>query len=229
MLSIIIPTYNEEEGIAKTICGIPKEIRNQSELIVVDVSTDMTPVIAEELGAKVLRPKRKGKGFQMRHAAERSKGDILVFMDGDGTDPGTYIPKLIKKLESANLVLASRVGAIDDDQAAKKIFQAYSMIAYPIAHTLHLDVSDPLAGMRAIRRKDWDALQLKANDFEIEIEMNISAVKKGFKISDIKIPSVRRAGGVTSSKFLRSPKMWVKVAKMLVDYAKDERLQAQTK
>src|SRR3989344_3319856 len=108
MLSIIISTFNEEEGIAKTICSIPEEIRKTSEVIVVDVSDDFTPIIAKALGAAVLKEARKGKGWQMRQAVKKSKGDILIFMDGDGTDPGQYIPKLLKKLEKANLVLGCR-------------------------------------------------------------------------------------------------------------------------
>jgi len=76
MLSIIIPTLNEEEGIAKVICSIPEKIRRQSEVIVVDVSTDSTPIIAERLGAKVIREKRKGKGRQMRRGVKESTGEI---------------------------------------------------------------------------------------------------------------------------------------------------------
>ena len=52
MISIIIPTLNEEEGIAKALCSIPEEVRKKSEIVVVDISTDLTPVIAERLGAK---------------------------------------------------------------------------------------------------------------------------------------------------------------------------------
>ena len=59
MISIIIPTLNEEEGIAKVLCSIPEEIRQKAEIIVVDISTDYTPVIAQRLGAKVVKAKEK--------------------------------------------------------------------------------------------------------------------------------------------------------------------------
>jgi glycosyltransferase involved in cell wall biosynthesis len=108
MLSIIIPTYNEEQGIAKTICSIPKSIRNKSEVLVIDISDDMTPVIAKELGAKVIKTVKKGKGWQMREAAKKAKGDTLIFMDGDGTDPGQYIPQMLLRLKKADLVLGCR-------------------------------------------------------------------------------------------------------------------------
>src|SRR5947207_215170 len=104
-ISIIIPTLNEEEGIAKVICSIPQEIRKISEVLVVDASDDLTTVIAQNLGVRVLKSTRRGKGWQMRHGVEESKGEILIFLDGDGTDPADYIPRLLKKLEKADLVL----------------------------------------------------------------------------------------------------------------------------
>lgn len=88
--SIIIATLNEEKGIAKVINSIPKEIRSQSEIIVPDVSTDSTPEIAEKLGARVIRMKEKGKGRQMREAVRQSRGEILIFMDGDHRPGGIY-------------------------------------------------------------------------------------------------------------------------------------------
>lgn len=220
MISIIIPTLNEEKGIAKTIRSIPEKIRSNAELIVVDVSSDETPRIARELGATVLRPKRRGKGYQMRYAVKRSKGDILIFLDGDGTDPGVFIPALLRKLANADLVLGCRsLEKIEgENPKMRKIFQIYRIIASPISYTLQLNISDPLAGFRAIRRKDWDILSLKSNDFDIETEMNIQAVRHRFTIAEVKIPNLERCGGFQSSKFLKSPKMWLKIFKMLLDY-----------
>ncbi len=63
--SIIITTKNEECGIAKVLCEIPEEIEKESEIIVVDSSTDLTPVIAKRLGAKVIvESKNREKGGQ---------------------------------------------------------------------------------------------------------------------------------------------------------------------
>lgn len=220
MLSIIIPTLNEEEGIAKTICSIPEEIRKTSEVIVVDVSDDFTPIIAKALGATVLKEERKGKGLQMRQAVLQSKGDILVFMDGDGTDPGQYIPKLLKKLEKADLVLGCRSSKKfpGEDQKMHQFFTLWNIISYPTTQMFGLKVSDPLAGFRAIRRDNWDKLDLQSNDFTIETEMNIKAIRENFIIEQVLIPSLKRCGGLSNSKFGKSPKMWFKIYKMILDY-----------
>jgi len=220
MLSIIIPTLNEEEGIAKTICSIPEKIARNSEILVIDVSNDKTPIIAEKLGAKVIKSQRKGKGWQMRYGVKKSKGDILVFMDGDGTDPGEYIPKLLAKLKNSNIVLGCR--------SAEKMEQDYSMmrgffklyqISFPLIFFLfNFKVSDPLAGFRAIRRKDWDRLDLKSDAFEIETEMDIKAMKNNFRVEEVKIPNLKRCGGISKSKFASNPKMWFKISKLLLEY-----------
>ncbi|OGZ65421.1 MAG: hypothetical protein A3C50_03720 [Candidatus Staskawiczbacteria bacterium RIFCSPHIGHO2_02_FULL_43_16] len=220
MISIIIPTLNEEEGVARTINSIPASIKKDAQVLVVDVSTDKTPTIATSLGAQVIRADRKGKGYQMRLAVKKSKGDILVFMDGDGTHPGSYIPKMLDALEDADLVLGCHnlLKIEGESEKMRNIFRIYSFIALPISKVLNLNVSDPLAGFRAIRRRDWDRLQLKSNDFDIETEMNINAVKNNFRIAEVSIPNLERSGGAQSSKFLKSPKMWVKIFQMLLDY-----------
>jgi glycosyltransferase involved in cell wall biosynthesis len=228
MLSIIIPTLNEEEGIGKVICLIPEEIKKQSEIIVVDVSTDCTPIIAEKLGARVIRVEKKGKGRQMRQAVENSRGETLIFLDGDGTDPPQYIPKLIEKLETANIVLGCRSMKRfkSDDRMMRSFFIFYRFYMWPIFRLINLNVSDPLAGFRAIRRKDWDELDLKSDYFEIETEMNIKAMKKGFVIKEVAIPNLKRGGGLNSSKLIADPKMWLRIIQTSLKYFNDEKIKS---
>jgi dolichol-phosphate mannosyltransferase len=232
MLSIIIPTLNEEEGIAKVLCSIPEEIREKSEIIVVDVSTDYTSVIAERLGAKVIKVKEKGKGRQMRIAVEQSRGDILVFLDGDGTDPPEYIPQLLKELETADLVLGCRGIHFSeaDDPAFRRFFKFYGAFIRPVFRLIDFNIKgDPLAGFRAIRRKDWDRMKLESNFFEIETEMNIKAMKLGFVIKEVATPHLKRAGGLRKSKLTFHPEMYLKIAEVLLKHFKDETIRVKIK
>ncbi len=230
MLSIIISTLNEQEGIANVICSIPEKIRRRSEVIVVDASTDNTSIIAKRLGAKVIK-ERKGKGRQMRRGVKESTGEILIFLDGDGTDPPQYIPKLIKKLETANLVLGCRSmkNFRNDDKMMRNFFKLYSLYMWPIFRLINFKASDPLAGFRAIRRKDWDKLDLKSDYFEIETEMDIKAIKKGFVIKEVAIPNLKRGGGLNNSKLISNPKMWLRIIKVALKYFKDEELKLKLK
>lgn len=223
-ISIIIPTRNEEEGIAKVLCSIPEKIRKKAEIIVVDSSNDMTPIIAKRLGAKVLRVKKIGKGYAMKLGAKIAKGDILIFLDGDGTDPPEYIPKLLKKLEKYDLVLASRDSKKKrSDKKCKVLFAPYIKIVNSFFRLLGFRVKgDPLAGFRAIRKSTWNMLNLKSNDFLIETEMNLKAVEHNLKIGEVLIPILPRCGGILKSKFIRNPRQWIKILNYGINYAKDK-------
>lgn len=229
--SIIIPTKDEEESIAKVICSIPKEIEKEAEIIVVDTSRDLTPVIAKRLGAKVVRVKKKGKGRAMRKGVEKSKGEILIFLDGDGTDPAEYIPKLLKKLRNANLVLGCRSlkNFKNEDPIMREVFRIYATFVRPLFKIAGLDVSDPLAGFRAIRRSDWEKLNLKSNGFEIETEMNMKALNCNFVIKEVHIPNLKRGGGLCKSKFIKNFRDWIKIIKIVIKYAKDKKVKKELK
>jgi len=228
--SIIIPTKNEEEGIAKVLCSIPKEVKRNSEIIVSDSSDDLTPVIAKNLGARVIRVKR-GKGRAMRTAARKSRGKILIFLDGDGTDPPQYIPKLLKKLEESDLVLGCRSGRAfkEDDLMMRNFFKIYCTVMKSFSKSVGFNVSDPLAGFRAIRKKDWDRLKLKSNGLDIETEMDIKALKEGFKVKEVLIPHFTRAGGLLKSKVVFHPKIWAQMMNVFLKYITDEKIKTKLK
>jgi len=232
MLSIIIPTLNEEEGIAKVICSIPEEIRKKSEIIVVDVSTDCTPIIAERLGAKVIKMDKRGKGRQMREAAAKSKGGVLIFLDGDGTDPPQYIPKLLEELKEADLVLGCRSMKEfeTDDKGMRMVFKIYGFFIKPIFQLIGFDAPDPLAGFRAIRRKSWEKLNLESDDFKIETEMNIKAMRNGFVVKNVAIPHLKRCGGgLKASKLTHNPEQWFEISKLFLKYFREEKLKSKIK
>jgi len=230
-LSIIIPTLNEEEGIAKVICSIPEKIRKQSEIIVVDASNDYTPIIAERLGARVIKVKEKGKGRQMRIGVKKSKGEILIFLDGDGTHPPQYIPKLLKKLETADLVLGCRSMKEfkENNKGIRKIFEIYGFFITRLFHLIDFESAEPLAGFRVIRRKDWQKLDLKTSDFKIETEMNIKAMKNKFVVKEVTIPYLKRCGGLRTSKLAFNPPQYLEISRIFLQYFKDEKLKAKIK
>ena len=91
-ISVVIPTLNEE----MTVGGIIKGCRpHADEIIVVDGhSCDRTRQVAGALGAKVIRDHKKGKGEALRHSIDYVTGDIIVFIDADGSHNPDDIPRL---------------------------------------------------------------------------------------------------------------------------------------
>ena len=113
-ISIVLPAHNEENGIKQTISSLPiKSLlkkRYKVEIVVVDNnSTDNTVTVAKSLGAKVLSEKKQGYGYAYKLGFKKAKGDFIICMDSDGTYPGASIPKIVKLLETHDIVIANRL------------------------------------------------------------------------------------------------------------------------
>jgi len=103
MISIIIPTFNEEENIAETIDQVRKRDPGHYaiEIIVSDGhSTDRTREIAAKAGATVVVSQKKGRSAQMNFGASKAKEEILYFLHADSIPPegfSNYILDAVKK------------------------------------------------------------------------------------------------------------------------------------
>ena len=103
MISIIIPVFNEEKTIEKTLKHISK-LKGDFETIVVDGnSTDNTVKIIKRHKAKLFKSK-KGRAFQMNTGAKKAKGDILLFLHADTKLPKNTYKETTKTLNSKNIV-----------------------------------------------------------------------------------------------------------------------------
>lgn len=92
MISIIIPTYNEAEGIGGLVTYLRETAGHSCEIIVTDGgSSDHTGELAGAAGATVLRSPRKGRGAQMNAGAAAAKGNILYFLHADSFPPAGFI------------------------------------------------------------------------------------------------------------------------------------------
>lgn len=215
-VSIIIPTLNEEKGIKDTIQEIPDSIKAYSEIIVVDgLSEDNTTLEAEKASAKILLEKKKGKGTAMRSGANYARGEFLIFMDGDGTYPSDAIPQFVELLEEYDLVIGNIIPFLKT-MKGKQIEQLYVYFSTKLTNLLFsifgIALEDPLDGMRAIRKTDFERLNLASDGFEIEAEMNIKAFNHDFKITQLPITYLKRKG---KSKFVFDLGSQLRIVKML--------------
>ena len=134
-LSIVIPAYNEERGIADIIfrvLGVKDDLAKTGvgleELLVVDdASRDRTAQIAEDIARenpllRVIRhSKNRGYGGALKTGFSQANGDLVGFLDADGTYPPEYFPHLCQKaMEGADLVVGSRMAGADSQNASNQ-------------------------------------------------------------------------------------------------------------
>src|SRR5581483_6805461 len=106
---VIVPVFNEESAIGQVVAGISREIA--AEIIVVDGgSSDRTAEAAREAGARVIVERRRGYGRACATGAQAARAEILAFLDGDGADDPSALPKLLGPIlqGQAQLVLGAR-------------------------------------------------------------------------------------------------------------------------
>ena len=95
-LSVVIPCYNEEDGVREVIGRMPKSV---DEIVVVDNNcTDRTAAVATSLGARVVAEKVPGYGAAYKTGLAAATGDVIITMDGDGTYPPEEIDRLVDEL-----------------------------------------------------------------------------------------------------------------------------------
>ncbi|WP_048148979.1 glycosyltransferase family 2 protein [Methanolacinia paynteri] len=192
-ISVILPALNEELTIADCIEEIKTvlyENNISAEIIVSSSSTDRTDEIAENLGAKVIRPEKKGYGNAYLFAFKEASGEIVVILDADGTYDIKKIPAFIKEIESgSDFVMGSRLRGNIMKGAMPALHQYIGnpFLTWMLNKVFKTNISDAHCGMRAIKKEALDSLNLKTPGMEFASEMIIEAARKKLKISEVPI------------------------------------------
>ncbi len=132
-LSIIIPTLEEEEYIGPLLDQINNQEYTDYEVVVSDSgSSDKTPKIAEEKGAKVVNGPKDGPGRARNLGAEEAEGEYLLFLDADiRLADNEVLGDVVSHMERDNIVAgASTWGTFDGNLRAKLMFDLGSGLLY---------------------------------------------------------------------------------------------------
>jgi len=198
-ITVVIPTKNEEKTIEEII---NKCKTHADEVIVVDGhSEDNTRAIAQAQGVRVVLDHGKGKGDGVRVGIQEAGGDIVVFIDADGSHSPDDIPKLVKPIleGKADLVIGSRgTGGSDElhgDVEGLLRFIGSDIILIGINKRWNVCLTDCQNGFRAIKTKVARQLNLKENIPTIEQEMTMKCLKKGFRIGEVPTHEYKRRYG----------------------------------
>ena len=193
-VSLIIPALNEADCLGSLLAEVPAGLIDQ--VIVVDNgSTDRTAEVAQEAGAFVVHEPRRGYGFACAAGTAVAEGEVLVFLDGDGSFvPGELI-KLLKPLarREADLVLGSRMRA---NGVAMPSHQRFGnlLFAWLLRQRFGLPLTD-LGPYRAIRRELLSKLNMQEHTYGWPLEMIIKTARHGKPIVEVPVTYRPRLAG----------------------------------
>lgn len=185
VVSVIIPTLNEQHGIEKTLRSIPNselitKLGYELEVIVVDgESDDSTVDIATRMGAKVIAERRRGYGRALKTGFAAANGQILVTIDADNTYPTGSIPEYVEELERGNydFITINRFSGMEQGvmsftrRIGNKILTLLTELMYSI------DLKDSQSGMWIMKKDFVSSIQLDSDGMSLSEEIKIIAFK----------------------------------------------------
>lgn len=193
-VTVVVPTLNEENGIG----GVVESFRKLGfEVLVIDGnSKDRTREIAKEKGATVVFQSGKGKGNAIADAFQLVNSEIIVLVDGDGSYSAEDIWKLLEPIKNgvAEHVIGNRFARYEKGAFTKlnlignKFLNLFFQFAYGV------DLKDILSGYRAIKRDVYKSIEIRKTGFEVEAEITVETLAKGFRIVEVPINYRRREG-----------------------------------
>ena len=223
LVSIIIPTLNEQAGIERTIRSIPQSAIKETtgsdvEIIVVDGrSTDSTREIATTLGANVILEERKGYGRACKAGFAAAKGDILVTIDADNTYPTECIPDYVQQLQGGGLdfITVNRFPLMEREAMSLTRRVGNNILTSVLRLLYSVNIQDSQSGMWIMKREFVSKIRLFSDDMSMSEEIKIVAFKF-FKSKEINGRYSARRGSAKLKVFEDG----FKNLKYLIDYRK---------
>lgn len=174
-ISVVIPCYNEEQGIRVTLADMPDLV---DEVIVVDNNcTDRTAEVAAAMGAKVVAETKPGYGAAYKAGFRAASGDIIVTMDGDGTYPRSFIPILVEVLvdEELDFITCDRTGHKSEEANSFLRVLGNFILNVAVFALYFVWLKDSQSGMWVFRREILPKLVLTSDGMSFSEELKVEA------------------------------------------------------
>jgi len=204
VLSIVIPAYNEENGIAEIanrVLAVGPALKKAGveklELLVVDDgSKDRTAEVAAGIsGVTLIRhPKNKGYGAALKTGFSKASGELIGFLDADGTYPPEYFPQLCQAaLNGTDLVIGSRMAGAESQMPVTRRIGNF-FFANLLSILGRQKVTDSASGMRVFKREILEQIFPLPDGLNLTPVMSTRALHEGIKIEEVPIPYSERVG-----------------------------------
>ncbi|CAM1373910.1 Glycosyl hydrolase [Tenacibaculum litopenaei] len=199
LVKVIIPAYNEQDSIALVINDIPTVV---DEVIVVsNNSTDLTETNARAAGATVLSEKRKGYGYACLKgmdyiAQQKTKPDIVVFLDGDYSDFPEQLTELIDPITTRGIdfVIGARTKTLREagSMTPQQVFGNW-LATFLMKIFFNAKFTD-LGPFRAIKYPKLLNLNMEDKTYGWTVEMQLKALKQQYSYEEVPMKYRNRIG-----------------------------------
>jgi glycosyltransferase involved in cell wall biosynthesis len=188
-VAILIPCYNEAITIADVIRGFREELPSAQIYVFDNNSTDGTARVARESGATVFMERRQGKGYVVQSMFRKVDADIYIMVDGDGTYPASSVHRLMEPVVSgdADMVVGSRLHRDSRSSFKTTNLLGNKLIRWLLKLIFRVRLTDVLSGFRAFHRGFVKGIPLFGGGFEVETELTIKALQRGYRIEEIPV------------------------------------------
>jgi glycosyltransferase involved in cell wall biosynthesis len=202
LISVIIPVFNEEQTIGNIIRRVKTALQKigfKHEIIVVDdFSADNSLKLSQIQGVKVYSLKKHmGKGYALRAGFAKAKGEIITTIDSDGSHRPEELSLLLTPIvqDKADLVIGSRY--LSQKPAAAKKLNAIGVRLFNLLIKVFtsVEISDSQSGYRVMKSEVIRNLGLRSGEYEIESEMLVKTVRRGFRVKEVPISFEQRTYG----------------------------------
>ncbi|MGD9678037.1 MAG: glycosyltransferase family 2 protein [Vulcanibacillus sp.] len=218
-ISVIIPAFNEEKYIKRTILAILSWSINSQIIVVDDGSTDRTLQIANNLmegneNINVISlEKNGGKGNALNKGLQYTKGNIVMFLDADLGDSAKEAIKLIYPILNDNIDMT--VAIIPSTNTKAGFGLAKNLAKKGIYYLTGFHSKAPLSGQRAVKKKLLEQIANFADGFGIEVGLTIDGLHKGWLIKEIEVSLRHRESKRDLIGFMHRGKEFADITKAL--------------
>ena len=224
-VAVLIPCYNEEPTIAKVVADFRTELPEAEIYVYDNNSTDRTAELAGAAGAVVVPETRQGKGNVVRSMFRDIDADCYLMVDGDDTYPAEAAHALCEPILAgrADMTVGDRLSNGTYAEENKRAFHGFgnNLVRAMIKWIYGYGFDDVMTGYRAFSRPFVKTLPVLSKGFQIETELSIHAVDRGWRIVDVPIEYRDRPAG--SSSKLNTVSDGIKVILMIGTLFKDYR------
>jgi glycosyltransferase involved in cell wall biosynthesis len=237
-VSVVVPAYNEAGRIEPTLKDLLftldlRAIEGYEMLVVMDGCSDGTPVTVTEAmnnhsnSVALVFPNRLGKGGAIIEALKQAKGDLIAFIDADGSVPSWELCRLLELTRDYDLVVGSRY------QKGSVLLRGRPLTRVVLSRSFNVltklifwrlsSIRDTQCGLKVFRRSLINSIgkDLLITDFTFDVNLIYSALRAGFKVKEVGITWAEKEGSKVSSGLAKqSVAMLFSLLRLRIQYSK---------